>query len=232
MTNKSTPQLVTAVPIINQTGLIHRVQQPPGSGPFPTVVLLHGRSGNEDVMWVFAQSCPRDWLLVAPRAIKPDPDGGFAWHPRSHDEWPTLAQFEPAVTAVTRFIHALPALYHADPQQIYLMGFSQGAATAYATAMRQPGLVQGIAGLVGFVPEESEVGVETAVLHNLPIFMAVGKEDPLIPYQRARASAQTLTTAGASLTYRDYDTGHRLNAAAMHDLKAWWRVRRESIGKN
>ena len=32
MTNKSTPQLVTAVPIINQTGLIHRVQQPQGTG--------------------------------------------------------------------------------------------------------------------------------------------------------------------------------------------------------
>jgi predicted esterase len=62
--------------------------------------------------------------------------------------------------------------------------------------------------------------------------MAVGKEDPLIPYERAKASAQTLKIAGANLTYRDYDTGHRLNAPAMHDLKAWWRAQRESIGKN
>ena len=37
--------------------------------------------------------------------------------------------------AVTRFIHALPSLYNADPQQIYLMGFSQGAATAYALSL-------------------------------------------------------------------------------------------------
>lgn len=219
------PKLVTAVPVIEQAGLIHRVQQPVDDGPFPTVVMLHGRSGNEDVMWVFAKSCPPGWLLVAPRAIKPDPDGGFAWHPRGKDEWPSLDRFDEAVTAVTRFIRALPDLYHADPQRIYLMGFSQGAATAYATALRHPRLVQGIAGLVGFVPEECGAELETAVLRDLPIFMAVGREDPLIPYERAQACAQTLRAAQADLTLREYDTGHRLNAAGMHDLRDWWLAR-------
>lgn len=222
MNDKSSPQLVKAVAIINQAGLIHRVLRPSSEQPAPAIVMLHGRSGNEDVMWVFAKSCPPGWLLVAPRAIKPDPDGGYAWHPRSQDEWPSLAQFDDAVTAVTRFIHALPTLYNADPQRIYLMGFSQGAATAYATAMRQPGLVQGIAGLVGFAPEAWEAEVETAVLRDLPIFMAVGREDALIPYERAQLCAQTLRTAGADLTYREYETGHRLDAAGSRDLKTWW----------
>ncbi|MCB8982695.1 MAG: dienelactone hydrolase family protein [Ardenticatenaceae bacterium] len=225
MNKHASPQLVTAVQVISQAGLIHRVQKPIGDGPFPTVVMLHGRSGNEDVMWVFAKSCPPGWLLVAPRAIKPDADGGYAWHPRSKDEWPSLDRFDEAVTAVTRFIHALPALYQADLQRVYLMGFSQGAATAYATAMRHPELVQGIAGLVGFVPEECGKSVETAVLRDLPVFMAVGREDQLIPYERAQACAQTLRAAGADLTYREYDTGHRLNASGMHDLKDWWSER-------
>lgn len=225
MNKQSSPQLITAVNVINQAGLIHRVQKLAGNGPFPTVVMLHGRSGNENVMWVFAKSCPPDWLLVAPRAIKPDRDGGFTWHPRSQDEWPSLTQFDEAITAVTRFIHALPTLYNADPQRIYLMGFSQGAAAAYATAMRHPGLVQGIAGLVGFVPEDCEKEGETAVLRDLPIFMAIGREDPLIPYDRAQTCAQTLQQAGAALTVREYDTGHRLNADGMHDLKKWWLAR-------
>ena len=220
----SLPKLVTTVSVINQAGLIHRLWQPPGDGPFPTAVLLHGRSGDENAMWVLARSLPAGWVQIAPRAIKPDRDGGYAWHPRRQDEWPTLAEFDEAVTAVTRFIHALPSLYNTDPERVYLMGFSQGAALAYAVAMRQPGLVHGIAGLVGFLPEGCG-GEETAVLRDLPIFMAVGREDPLIPYERARACAATLKTAGAKLTYGEYETGHRLNAAATRDLKAWWAQR-------
>jgi hypothetical protein len=37
--------------------------------------------------------------------------------------------------------------------------------------MSFPGLVQGIAGLVGFVPVESDAAVETRALKRLPIFI-------------------------------------------------------------
>ena len=184
--------------------------------------MLHGRSGDEDAMWVFAQTIPSDWLVIAPRGLKPDPDGGYAWHPRTPDEWPCLYEFGEAVTAVTHFIHALPKQYNADPQRIYLMGFSQGAATAYALAMTYPKLVQGIAGIVGFVPEACDAAVEMRALHDLPIFMAVGQRDPLIPYGRAGTCAQTLRTAGADLTYHEYDTGHKLNIQGIRNLKQWW----------
>ena len=224
------PQLVTQGPAVEEAGLVHRVLQPSGEGPHPTVVMLHGRAGDEDVMWVFAQTVPKDWLLVAPRAIKADPDGGYSWHPRHEDEWPPLNHFDEAVSAVTRFIYALPQLYNADPDNVYLMGFSQGAATAYATALQQPELVQGIAGLVGFVPTEADAVLATEPLDGLPILMAVGKEDERIPYAISQASAQTLRNAGAELKYYEYDTGHKLNAQGMRDLKRWWAER--AVEKN
>jgi phospholipase/carboxylesterase len=184
--------------------------------------MLHGRSGDEDVMWIFARALPKDWLIVAPRGIRRDPAGGFDWRPRGIDEWPTLDQFDEAVTAVAGFIRTLPHLYNADPNHIYLMGFSQGAATAYATAIRHPGLVNGIAGLVGFIPTRCDSALENSPLVDLPIFMAVGKRDPLIPTERAAGCAQTLHMAGTNLEYHEYDTGHKLNAAGMLDLKSWW----------
>jgi phospholipase/carboxylesterase len=223
------PGLIAEGPALEIAGLIHRVSEPSGPGPHPTVVMLHGRSGDEDAMWIFSRTLPEEWLVVAPRGIKADPGGGFAWHPRQRDEWPPLRQFDDAVAAVVDFIQTLPELYDADSDRIYLMGFSQGAATAYTTAMRHPGLVQGIAGLVGFVPVECDAAVETKVLKGLPIFMAVGKEDPYIPFTRAQNCAQTLKESGADLTYREYDTGHRLNAQGMRDLKAWWLDRNEAV---
>ncbi len=225
MENNLEPRLVADGRAVAESGLVHRVWEPPRPVPHKTVVMLHGRSGTEDVMWIFAKTLPPHWLMVAPRAIKTDPAGGYAWRLRDQDEWPTLAQFDEAVTAVVQFIHALPRLYNADPEHIYLMGFSQGAATAYAVAMRHPGLAQGIAGLVGFMPVACDESLETSPLIDMPIFMAVGKRDPLIPAERASGCAQTLYMAGSQLEYHEYDTGHKLNAAGMRDLTAWWAER-------
>ncbi|MCB8942241.1 MAG: dienelactone hydrolase family protein [Ardenticatenaceae bacterium] len=217
------PQLIETGEAFTKAGLIHRVSQPEGTGPWPTAVLLHGHAGNEDVMWVFARTLPQNWLLVAPRAIHDGgADGGYSWYPRQLDVWPTLSAFDEAVTAVTHLIHSLPALYNADPHRIYLMGFSQGAALAYATAIRQPGLVQGIAGLVGFVPKQTETALETSPLQDLPIFMAVSTQDERIPTKYARQGAKIIKTADAQLEYHEYDTGHKLNAQGMRDLAAWW----------
>ena len=222
MSTRTDPRLVDAGEALTRAGLAHRVAVPAGSGPHPTVVMLHGRAGNEDVMWIFARALPEGWLLVAPRAIKKDPAGGYSWRLRERDEWPTLVQFDVPVGAVVDFVQALPELYNADLGNLYLMGFSQGAATAYAVAMRYPGFVRGIAGLVGFVPMKCDDLLTAAALEDLPIFMAVGTEDERIPYERSLSCAQTLNLAGADLDYHEYETGHRLNAAGMRDLKEWW----------
>ncbi|MDX1687306.1 MAG: alpha/beta fold hydrolase [Candidatus Promineifilaceae bacterium] len=224
------PRLVEKGDDFRRAGLLHRVSAPDGPGPHPTVVMLHGRAGNEDVMWIFARALAPEWLLVAPRAIKEDPAGGYSWRVREQDEWPTLVQFDVAVGAVVDFIHALPELYGADLDHVYLMGFSQGAATSYAVAMRHPHLVQGIAGLVGFVPMECDDVMAAEPLEEMPIFMAVGKEDERIPYSRSLACAHTLQMVGADLDYHEYEMGHRMNAEAMRDLEAWWRSREAEIG--
>ena len=104
MTSGNTPRLIAEGPPLNASGLIHRVLEPIGNGPIPAVVMLHGRSGNEDAMWIFARTIPDSWLLVAPRGIKPDYGGGYAWHPRHRDEWPPLARFDDAVAALAQFI--------------------------------------------------------------------------------------------------------------------------------
>lgn len=214
------PQLIT-------TGrLTHRVLQPTSPGPHPTVVMIHGRAGNEDVMWIFARSLPKEWLLVAPRAIKTDPDPGegrgYSWHPPQPEEWPPLPLFDEAITTLHHFIQDLPSLYQADPDHIYLMGFSQGAALAYATALRHPSLVKGIAGLVGFVPTETDTAIANRPLQDLPIFMAAGRTDERIPLAISQQCAEVLRAAGANLEYHEYDTGHKLNAQGMRDLTAWW----------
>jgi phospholipase/carboxylesterase len=222
MTALNLPKLIDQGPLLQSSGLVHRVLKPSGKGPHPTLVMLHGRTGNEDVMWLFEHVSPGDWLKITPRGIVADPRGGYSWLQQEYGTWPSLEAFETAVTALQGFLQALPAQYNADPQRMYLMGFSQGAATSYATALHHPALVQAIAGLVGFMPGDCKRPSFHKALRELPIFMAVGTNDPLIPREQSSECALTLRQAGAQLTYREYNTGHKLNSQGFQDLRAWW----------
>ncbi|MCL4267575.1 MAG: dienelactone hydrolase family protein [Anaerolineae bacterium] len=227
--NKS-PQLIDNDSVLAAAGLVHRVWQPETPGPHPVVVMLHGHLGNEDVMWVFAQTVPSPCVMVAPRAIVPAADDhqtgkSFTWLPRVENEWPIWAQFNEAVTAVTTFIHALPSLYQVDLNQVYLMGFSQGAAVAFATALHAPGWIKGIASLVGFVPLQVEKAIDRAALRDVPVFMAAGTQDERVPLPVSQSSAAAVQAMGAFLEYREYDTGHKLDTAGMRKLKNWWAER-------
>ena len=44
-----------------------KVRRPLGEGPFPVIGMLHGWTGDEDLMWVFARRLPPNALLIAPR---------------------------------------------------------------------------------------------------------------------------------------------------------------------
>lgn len=217
--------LVDAGPARAAAGLAHRVLEPPQHfvGPRPAVVLLHGRGGDEDAMWAFARTLPPGCVVVAARALHPDPAlGGYAWVPRSDWEWPELPRFAASAAAVARLARAMPALYGTDPARVCLLGFSQGAATAVAVAAAHPELVRGVAMLVGFTPEGLLGGGRDRPLAGLPVFMAAGRRDDLVPLARARAAAEVLRSAGADLAYREYDVGHKVGIAGIRDLKAWF----------
>ncbi len=224
MMNQS-PQLVNNEPVLAIAGLVHRVWQPKTAGPHPVVVMLHGHLGNEDVMWIFAHTLPESCIIVAPRAVVPVSEKSFTWLPRSENEWPALVQFDEAATAMTSFIHALPTWYQVDLNQVYLMGFSQGAAVAFAVALQNPGLVRGIASLVGFVPKQVDEAINRAALRDMPVFMAAGTRDDRVPLAIAQESAAAVQALGGFLEYREYETGHKLDAAGMRKLKSWWQER-------
>lgn len=223
MADTNPPKLVQTGPERYEAGLAFRYQMPDAPGPYPTCVMVHGRRGDEDVMWIFRRAVPRPWLVVAPRA--PLADGElYSWLIQSPDQWPDLAAFDPAVEALTRFLRSLPRLFNADPDRTYLMGFSQGAAVSIATMLRHPTAAGGLAALVGFAPAAPDEAV-AGRLDRLPAFLAVGARDETIPYEQSQRAADLLRRAGADLTYGEYPIGHKLTAEGMRDLQAWFAAR-------
>ncbi len=221
------PRLVEYEGAAYVLGLPHRVIEPEGEGPHPTIVMLHGRHGNEMVPWVFARTLPKNWLLVAPRAIEFDPetdatdDIGYSWMFMGN-EWPHVDAFADGVEAIHEFVTNLPDVYNADPERIYFLGFSQGAAAAYAYAVQYPDHVQGISGLVGFTPKLDDELIAQQPLANKPIFLSIGETDDRVPLHIAQIGRKVLASAGATITAHQYPVGHKLNGQGMRDLATWW----------
>jgi phospholipase/carboxylesterase len=202
---------------------VARTRQPAGSGPFPVYLLLHGLSGDEQVMWVFASRLPANALIIAPRGLHSSGLGGYSWLPESGRKWPLIAEFQPAVEALLELLNPnfFPA---ADFSNLRLVGFSQGAALSYAFGLLHPQKVRALAGLSGFLSEDAPDFVAGQPLHGKRIFVAHGTRDDTVPVQRARWAVQILQQAGAQVNYCEDDVDHKLSASCFNGLEGFFKA--------
>ena len=81
--------------------------------------------------------------------------------------------------------------------RMVLAGFSQGGAIALQTALRHPERLAGVLALSTYLPLADKLGTESSPANrDVPIFMAHGTEDPVIPISRAQTSRRELLDLG------------------------------------
>jgi phospholipase/carboxylesterase len=106
--------------------------------------------------------------------------------------------------------------------RIVLMGFSQGSAMALQTGLRHGERLAGIVGLSGYLPLAAQTVTERhPANHDVPIFMAHGTQDGIVPLARATASRDALSGLGYTIEWHDYPMPHSVCAAEIVDLNQW-----------
>jgi len=213
--------LERAVQMIHIGDWVVREHVPSGFGPFPTIILLHGWTGDENSMWVFASRLPHRGLLLAPRGPYPSPLGGYGWHPYRAQAWPGVDDFRPAIQTLMELL--TPENFPlADFSRLHLAGFSQGAAMAYTFVLLHGEQIASLAGLSGFMPDGAETLVKDGSLGGKPIFIAHGSLDDLVPVDRARKAVELFQEAGAQVTYCEDEVGHKLSANCFRGLETFF----------
>jgi phospholipase/carboxylesterase len=112
--------------------------------------------------------------------------------------------------------HGIPA------GAIVLAGFSQGGAMALHTGLRHPERLAGIMALSCFLPLADTLPTEASPENrDVPIFMAHGTHDDVIPIARARAARDVLTGLGYRVDWREYRMPHAVCPEEIRDVAGW-----------
>ena len=109
-----------------------------------------------------------------------------------------------------------------DAQRIVLAGFSQGGAIALHTGLRYARRLGGIAALSAYLPLATAL-VEEATPANagLPVFMAHGLQDGIVPLSHATASLELLRKLNYPVTWHTYPMAHTLSLPELRDMADW-----------
>ena len=108
--------------------------------------------------------------------------------------------------------------------RIVLAGFSQGGAIALQTGLRHPERLAGIMALSTYVPIAATLEAERNPANaDVPIFMAHGTQDPIIPLAHARRSRELLERLGYPVEWHEYVMPHSVSPDEINDIGAWLR---------
>ncbi len=110
-------------------------------------------------------------------------------------------------------------------RRLVLAGFSQGGAMALHTGLRHPERLAGIVALSCFLPLPDRLAEEaSAANRDVPILMAHGVHDAIVPLARARRSRDVLAALGYRVQWREYAMPHAVSPEEIADIGAWLRT--------
>lgn len=157
-------------------------------------------------------------------------NGGFvmrAWYdiaaapgtagPRREDEAGLRASLAQIEALIAREVaRGMPA------GRIVLMGFSQGCALTLLTGLRHAQRLAGLVGLSGYLPLAAATAAERSGANaDVPIFLAHGRDDPMVGIERASASRDALLALGYAVEWHDYAMPHSVCMEEIADLNRW-----------
>ena len=107
-----------------------------------------------------------------------------------------------------------------DAGNILVAGFSQGGAIAINTALRSTRKLAGLMALSSWLALPGALEGDNLDT-SMPVFIAHGQFDPMVPLQYGCTSADKLIEAGFNVEWHDYPMAHAVCADEISDIRTW-----------
>ncbi len=204
-----------------------------GAKPTRSVIWLHGLGADgRDFEPLVPQLVRRDWpaiRFVFPHApVRPVTiNNGMSMRAWYDIRGTSIADREDAegvigsVATVERLI-AREVERGIESRHVFLAGFSQGGAIALATTIRRDEALAGTIALSCYLPLAGASGsLIGRAARDIPVFMAHGSHDAVVPQVLGEHSREWLGEAGFKVEWHSYPMQHSLCADEVHDLATW-----------
>ncbi|MDP9121699.1 MAG: alpha/beta hydrolase-fold protein [Acidobacteriota bacterium] len=207
--------------------LLYTAHVPPGPGPFPTVIALHGwGAGAHDLLGLAPMLHGGRALMLCPQGSVTVPIGGgakgYGWFPLVPGQPPDPAGYLNAAEQLQSWIGQVLERYPADPGKVVLTGFSQGGVMGYGLALSRPERFAGLAALSAWLPAPvTELVPKRPEHEGFQVLIVHGTEDAMLDVERARESREALRPYGVTLTYREFEMGHEIRPEALRVVVRW-----------
>lgn len=194
---------------VYERGWIMRYRLPAQMPPQRITVFIHGWTGDENSMEIFARGLPSSHLQMFPRGPVSAQGVGFGWTSVRGIENSQLADFLPTAHELLKEIDAHLSGWKLQNHSFSVTGFSQGAAMAYILSLLYPQRVERIAALAGFLPALPD-SLDLSAIKAKPVYIAHGTRDETIPVEEARKAAAFFNANGAEVDFCENNAGHKL----------------------
>jgi polyhydroxybutyrate depolymerase len=163
----------------------------------PLVLLLHGATGSAEQVWGYTAlpklAAEHGFVLLAPDGIKN----------RWNDGRAALLLGERSVADDVGFLVALIrtmiAEQHVNPQQVYIVGISNGAMLTYRMLCEHGDLFAAAAPVIATLPEAQAVAYPAKPV--VPIILTLGTADPLLPWAGGMNTTTGVTMLSGTQTF-------------------------------
>lgn len=197
----------------------------PAARPAGLLILHHGRGADEhDLLGLGDVLDPERRLhVVTPRGPLTRPGWpGYHWYTVPRVGYPDPQTFNAAYRELAAFHDETWARTGIAPDRTVLGGFSMGSVMSCALGLAGDRPVPaGILAFSGFIPTVDGWQPELASRSLLPVFIAHGRQDPVIDVTFARRAHELLDTAGLPVGYHESDVAHQIDPAHIPAATRW-----------
>ena len=212
-----------------KTDLVYKINEPlkKTDKPTPLLIMLHGYGSNETDLFDIAKALDQRFMVISLRGPNELKEGGYCWYPMEFlpDQ---KFKYDYNQTKASR-IKILSFISHAckelklDSNNVFIMGFSQGAIMGYDLALAAPKKIKGVLVLSGRLLDESKnLKTDWTKAIKTKYFIAHGNSDNVIKISEADSAVKFLKFKKvAEVKFNNYEMPHSVSGKELNDIKVW-----------